>query len=88
MQIRSPSRLSVLLLLGAMAASFTAQSSVAAMLDAPADGAGWRAAPASGAVALWLMIVGLLLVAVGLVLALELAPSMGRQRRHLATSPE
>ena len=54
-----------LFLLGAVAASFVAQSRVAAAVDAPASGDDRRAIPsaASGAFALWLMIGGLILVA-------------------------
>jgi hypothetical protein len=54
-----------LFLLGAIAASFIAQSGAAAALDALAadDGLGARRSSVSGAVALWLMIAGLILVA-------------------------
>ena len=53
-----------LLLLGSVAASFVAQSRVAAALDALADGDDRRAirSGASGAFALWLMIGGLVVV--------------------------
>jgi hypothetical protein len=53
-----------LFLLGALAASFVAQSRAAAALDALAadDGRGASRSSASGAVALWLMIGGLILV--------------------------
>ena len=53
-----------LFLLGAIAASFIAQSRAAAALDALAadDGRGASRSSASGAVALWLMIGGLILV--------------------------
>ena len=53
-----------LFLLGAIAASFTAQSRVAAAIDALAadDGRGAIRSSASGVLALWLMIGGLILV--------------------------
>ena len=53
-----------LFLLGAIAASFTAQSRAAAAIDALAadDGRGPIRSGASGVLALWLMIVGLILV--------------------------
>jgi hypothetical protein len=60
-----------LFLLGAIAASFIAQSGAAAALDAPATDVGHDASrsSASGAVALWLMIGGLILVGLSALLA-------------------
>ncbi len=60
-----------LLLLGSVAASFVAQSRVAAALDALADGDDRRAirSGASGAFALWLMIGGLVVVGLAALLA-------------------
>jgi hypothetical protein len=59
-----------LFLLGAVAASFVAQSRIAAAVDAPADGDDRRAirSGASGALALWLMIGGLVLSGVAALL--------------------
>jgi hypothetical protein len=60
-----------LFLLGAIAGSFIAQSGAAAALDAPATDASGDASrsSASGAVALWLMIGGLILVGLSALLA-------------------
>jgi hypothetical protein len=60
-----------LFLLGAIAASFTAQSRAAAAIDALAadDGRGPIRSGASGVLALWLMIVGLILVGLAALLA-------------------
>jgi hypothetical protein len=59
-----------LFLLGAIAASFAAQSGIAAALDAHAAGDDRRTIrSASGALALWLMIAGLLLAGVAALLA-------------------
>jgi len=61
-----------LLLLAAIAASFSAQSDVAAALTRVDDGAAWSGAissGASGALALWLIVFGLALVAVAVLIA-------------------
>jgi hypothetical protein len=60
-----------LFLLGAIAASFTAQSSIAAAVDAQASGDDRRAirSGAWGGASLWLMICGLLLTGLAALLA-------------------
>ena len=60
-----------LLLLGAIAAAFTAQSGIAAAVDAVASGDDRRAirSGTAGALALWLLIGGLLLAGVAVLLA-------------------